>query len=92
MLIFVVTILYNRILQHWPTGKYYNGFMSGVRVLEINGSRVIRDGKGAFYMRCSLFEGHLREARELKAGVLGEESEGTEPGTGHGGSSYLCGF
>lgn len=43
-------------------------------------------------MRCSLIEGHLRDARELKAGVLGEESEGTEPGKGHGGSSYLCGF
>lgn len=43
-------------------------------------------------MRCSLIEGHLREDRELKAGVLGEESEGTEPGKGHGGSSYLCGF
>lgn len=31
-------------------------------------------------MRCSLIEGHLRNSRELKAGVLGEESEGTEPG------------
>lgn len=89
MLFSVVTILYNRILQHWPTGKYYNGFMSGVRVLEISASRVIRDGKGAFYVRCSLTEGHLREDRELKAGVLRTESEGTEPGKGHGGSSLV---
>lgn len=85
MLFSVVTILYNRILQHWPTGKYYNCFMSGVRVLEINGSWVIRDGKGTFFVRCSLIEGHLREDRELKAGVLGAGSEGTEPGKGHGG-------
>lgn len=89
MLFTVVTILYNRIVQHWPTGKYYSGFMSGVRVLEIIGSQVIRDRKEAFYVRCSLIEGQPREDGELKAAVVGEESEGTEPGKGHERSSLV---
>ena len=58
--------------------------MSGVRVLEINGSQLIRDRKGTFFVRCSLIEGHLKEDRDLKTGVLGAGFEATEPGKGHG--------